>query len=380
MARDRQNESAAVFRRALHDESAPRPFHPLTPTVAPRPKQAELTVGLAEDRLRSLLLFAKHKYYWSPARVFRALWNVLTNVPKQMEIFRLMRLPIYADFVRADPRFCFRFLIRDYLARGFSTRQRADCFLHHYRRLYTSTSPNFLDRALNQSIVVLQARGNAVHIEVSLGFSRPFEKEGELSLELHVDGMVVFVLSFTIIPGWVVQSDAKDVLLISRLQGTNGYYTQIRAATRALCDVGPAALLLAALNGFANAFGIDRMVAVSAFRQSSFSEELSVQYKSAYDDFFSEIGVKPSTSGFFLSSIPLEDRPMTFIKRGHKIRTREKRQFKLRVADEVCQILQRSGVKVVGRSAESSSATPADIAATSPVKIEKVHPVDLTVA
>jgi hypothetical protein len=101
-------------------------------------------------------------------------------------------------------------------------------------------------------------------------------------------------------------------------------------------NVGPAALLLASLHGFAMAFGPKWMAGISAVRQSSYSEELAPYYKKSYDDFFSEIGISKDTSGFFLSSIPPEDRPMSSIKQGHKIRTREKRQFKHQVAEDVC--------------------------------------------
>ena len=160
-----------------------------------------------------------------------------------------------------------------------------------------------------------------------------------MSLNLLVDQAVVFVFSFTIIPGWVVRSDREEVLLISRVQGTNGYYPQIRAATRTLHHVGPAALLLAALHGFAEAFGIGCIAGVPAVRQCSFTEELSHSYKSAYDDFFSEIGIPQGTSGFYLSSIPPEEKPISCIKQGHKIRTKKKRQFKRQVARNVCLLL-----------------------------------------
>jgi uncharacterized protein VirK/YbjX len=256
-----------------------------------------------------------------------------------------MSFPAFANFLRTEPRFRFKFLIRDYLVRGFSTAERTACFLHHYKRLHTSLSADLLHRILHQRVTVLEAQRGDIHLEISLCFSRPFEKEGELSLNLHVNETVVFVLSFTIVPGWVAQSEAEEVLLISRLQGTNGYYHQIRAATKALHNVGPAALLLAALHGVAKAFGIHLMAGVSAVRQSSYTEELSLFYKGAYDDFFSEIGGSKNASGFFLSSIPPEDKPISSIKQGHKIRTKEKRQFKRQVAEDIYHLLrQKMGV------------------------------------
>jgi uncharacterized protein VirK/YbjX len=303
------------------------------------PGHAQLTALPTADPPGSVLVFARHKYYWSPARIFRTLWGISTNITPQIEIFRVMKIPAYAELRRSDPRFRWKFLIRDYLVRGFSTGKRADCFLHHYKRLHSTMSADLLQRTLYRKVTVSEARCDSIDLEISLCFSRPFEKEGELSLNLHVDGVVVFVLSFTIIPGSVVESESEEVLLISRLQGTNGYYPQIRAATKALHNVAPAALLLAALHGFAKAFGIDRMAGGSAVRQASFTEQLSGFYKSAYDDFFSEIGVSKNASGLFLSSIPPEGKPMSSVKRGHRIRTREKRQFKRQLAEDVCFLL-----------------------------------------
>lgn len=331
------HESTSMFGSKLGIE----PAAPLKSAIPGQLSHAPLKADPTVDPLGSVLVFARDRYYWSPARILRILWGVSTNIPRHLEIFQIMRFPAYAELLRIDPRFRLKFLIRDYLVRGFSTAQRAACFLHHYKRLHASTSAEFLDRTLHRRVTVFEARRDEIDIEISLCFSRPFEKEGELSLNLHVNGAVVFVLSFTLIPGWVVQSEAEELLLISRLQGTNGFYPQVRAATKALHHVAPAALLLAALHGFAKAFGIGVMAGVSAVRQSSFTEELSLFYKSAYDDFFSEIGIPKNTSGFFLSSIPPEDKPMSSIKKGHKIRTREKRQFKLQIAEYVCLLLRQ---------------------------------------
>jgi uncharacterized protein VirK/YbjX len=306
---------------------------------------SELTSEPAADSLGSVWNFARNQCHRSPARVLRFLSDVSTDVPRQLEILRLMRVPAFADFIKANPRFRFKFLIPDYLVRGFSTAQQSACFLHHYKRLYASMSADFLHQALHRSVTVFEVRRNDIHVEITLS-SRPFEKkEGELTLNLHVDGVLVFVLSFTIVPGWVVQSEDPEVLMISRLQGAYGRYPEIRAATKAMHNVGPAALLLGALDGFAQTFNIRQMAGVSADRQSSYTEELSVFYRKAYDDFFTEIGVPKSSCGFFLSSIPAEERPLSSIKQGHKIRTREKRQFKRQVAEEVCLLL-RQGLSV----------------------------------
>jgi len=203
-------------------------------------------------------------------------------------------------------------------------------------------SPSLLHQALHQKVTIFNSQTGDARYEITLCYSRDIEKEGELSLNLHVDGVIVFVLSFNIVPGWITKSKATEVLLITRLQGTRGCYSQIRLATRDLLDVGPAALLLAALHGLAQAYGISEMAGVCATRQSSFSEEFSSHYRSAYDDFFAELGATINSAGFFASPIPMPEKTIASIKQGHKLRTREKRAFKLKIAADVCQLLLES--------------------------------------
>ena len=81
---------------------------------------------ILSDSLNSVFLFARNRYYLSPARSLRFFWNkVTTNIHQQLEILRLMRLPGLADFLRTDPRFRYKFLFPDYLVQGLSTVERA---------------------------------------------------------------------------------------------------------------------------------------------------------------------------------------------------------------------------------------------------------------
>jgi uncharacterized protein VirK/YbjX len=291
--------------------------------------------------LRPLSMVAARKETWSPARVARVSWSLLTNIGAAFGILRLVKLKAFKDFLQTNPRFPFKCLIRDYLARGLSVAESMACFSHHYKRLHADFPGPLLHRTLSSTIPLHEAMHDGTPYSITLCFSRAFEKEGELSLDLFVDGLEVFVLSFTIVPGWVVQSQAADVLLISRLQGVQGYFKQIRRVTKALHDVSPPALLLAALQGFAAAIAIDEFAGVCATRQSSYTEELSSLYIGAYDDFFSGLGLVINDSGFFLSPIPYHDKPMSSIKQGHKLRTKEKRAFKRQIAQSVCHALQQ---------------------------------------
>jgi uncharacterized protein VirK/YbjX len=164
-----------------------------------------------------------------------------------------------------------------------------------------------------------------------MGMSRPYDNEGELTLCLRVDGEIVYVLSFTIVPGRVVERTDADALLITRLQGVKGCYRQISDATRTLHDVAPAQLLLAALQGVANAFDIRVIAAIPGDRQISYRKATASAFKVSYDDLFAGLGFSKNATGFFSSAVPIDQKPLTSIKRGHKLRTREKRAFKQQI-------------------------------------------------
>jgi uncharacterized protein VirK/YbjX len=280
---------------------------------------------------RLLSTLARRKETWSPALLPGVLWRAAANIGTLFNVLQLLKHQPFAEAARSNPRFAFKYLTHDYLVQGFTVTERAACFVHHYRRLHAVLADHPMRQTLQGDVALFEIPEGANRFALSMGYSQAYDKEGELSLNLHVDGEVVFVLSFTMIPGWVVKSEAAEILLVTRIQGMKGCYNQILLATRTMHDVAPAALLLAALQGIASTFGIGALAAVSASRQSSFNKELTATFKTAYDDFFAELGLPKTPAGFFFSPIPVLDKPLSCIKQGHKLRTRDMRAFKQQI-------------------------------------------------
>ena len=304
-------------------------------------KQAEC--GSAQGARRGAYLnlvsyLVQRDSLWSPARVARFVRYVLAKTGVQIGIFRILALPAFRGAVGANPRFAIKYFWDGYLVRGFTVVERKCSFFHHYRRLREGMSSSFLHKMFSRSVVLLETRRGESCFEVTMGLS-PEETEGELSLILHVDGVTVFLLSFTIVPGWVVQSTVEEVLLITRLQGLRERSRQVAAATKAFHDVGPEALLLAVLQGFAEAFGVCELACVAAAHHTAYREDSFADLKIAYDDFFTEHGAVKNEADFFVCPIPLPQKPLSEIKKGHKLRTRMKRAFKCQIAEGVCRFL-----------------------------------------
>ena len=292
----------------------------------------------------SVWKLARQPYYWSASRFFRLMWALAKNIPTQVRVLRVLSRPEYARLVAVNPRFPWKWLGSDYLARGLTVPQQAECFVHHYRRLPNLIPERTLMQILLDEILLDEIHEGGNCFTMKLAFSRPWDYEGELSLNFEVNGRLVFVLSFTLIPGWVVQSQSREVVLISRVQGVKGCYHEIQLATKAMCDIAPPAILFAALCGFAEAFGFDAMAGINATMKPEWHlcEGETEHIEQAYDEFFSELGATKGPANFYLSQLPPPEKPMTLIKRGHKTRTRTKRALKREIAQRVCQLLRET--------------------------------------
>jgi uncharacterized protein VirK/YbjX len=284
------------------------------------------TVHKAFIRLLSTL--AREKNLSSLARHAVVLWRTVTNLHTHLDARTLLKHPLYAEVAQKNPRFVYKYLTSDYLLHGLTVGERAICFLHHYRRLSEILPESILRQVLWDEVTLHEIFDGENCFAITMGLSGPNDKEGEMSLNLRVNGDASFILSFTIVPGRVVQSKAAEVFLISRLQGAPGHFRQVRLATRTLHDVAPDAMLLAALQGMAMSYGISELVAVNSTNQIYYSDEFASQFKDAYDDFFAGLGFNQNAAGLYFSSIPIVEKPLERIKPGHKIRTREKRAFK----------------------------------------------------
>ena len=281
----------------------------------------------------------------STARICVWFWRALTHIRKVREVLTLLvRTPLFSEMVQSNPRFGFKFLTDDYLARGFTTSEAASCYLHHYRRLHSLLPDRILRQILLDEITLHTILDGSDRFALTLGLSRPYDNEGELTLRLRVDGDIVYVLSFTIIPGEVVESKDSEAFLITRLQGIRGRFRQISTATKALNAIAPDRLLLSALQGIAEAFGVRTIAAIAAHRQTSYKDANSTAFKNAYDNFFSELGFSKSATGLFSSIIPMDQKPLSSIKRCHLLRAKKKRAFKHQIQLACAQFFQNSAI------------------------------------
>jgi len=287
---------------------------------------------------------ARQKDYWAPKRLGRILWSISSNLRGQIELLRIFSLPAFRYMVLLDPVFPFRHLSTEFLFRGLSAKERTASLLHHYRFFISRISNHLVRQFGHWEIPVIEHRKNGRDFAVTLGPpGRNDLWEGESLLQLLVDGVPVYHLQFTIVPGWVLHSEQTDVVLVQRLQGVKGCFEPVSAATGAFGNAAPPLLLVTVLQGIAAAWGIHEMACVSAKSQISRKlcndERSSALFRQAYDDFFLELGATRISADFFSLSLPIEEKPIELVGNGHKARTRKKRAFRHEIAARACQKL-----------------------------------------
>jgi uncharacterized protein VirK/YbjX len=276
-----------------------------------------------------LFLIVQQKGSWSPIRVASELMRCLISIGSYREIHKLLKLRPFNEIAQNNPGFAFKYVVPNYLARSFTVSERSSCFLHHYRRIQAALPESALRQLLQGTVTLYEMSEGSNYFAITMGLSEPKgHLEGELSLDLRLDGENVFNLSFTIVPGWVVSSNVAEVLLISRLQRTLGSRNQIRLIRNAFHEFFPSKLLLAALQGFAAAFGIRELVAVSATNQTSHGEKYAAISKSSYDDLFAALRMATTRDGFYCSSIPISSKPLASLMARNRARARKRRAIR----------------------------------------------------
>jgi uncharacterized protein VirK/YbjX len=279
--------------------------------------------------LRWLFLLVRQKVSWSPVLIAGEIWRFLSNISAHQEILKLLKLRPFDEIAQNNPGIVFKYVARDYLTKGFTVTERISCFLHHYRRMHAALPECVLRQILQREVAFYEISIGDNCFALTLGLpGPPFDKEGELSLGLHVDDRKIFDMSFTIAPGWVVKSRAAEILLITRLQGMPECRPQIRLVRKGLREYSPKKLLLAALQGFADAFGIGEFAAVCATNQRSYGKHWATILERSYDGFFATLGMTKTAAGFYCGATPIDGKPLASFTGRNRSRARKRRAIR----------------------------------------------------
>lgn len=259
-------------------------------------------------------------------------------------LLRTLLDPRIVGLTQRHPQLAWKYLGGNYLARRMTTRTRLESLTHHYDIVRTRLRAGFLDDVLAGRVTLWQDTHAEHRFSVTLAFPRSphhpdrmADHEGDLALNFAMDGVPLYTLCFSVVPDSAVHLGCGNAIFLGRLQGADGRFEQIRLATRQLHDISPKDILLAALQGIAQALGIDTLIGVSNAEQLSKSRGVraeSVLFD--YDSFWQSLQAQRTIDNLFMLPLPIPDKPIETIAQKHRSRTLRKRRYKESVSEAAC--------------------------------------------
>jgi uncharacterized protein VirK/YbjX len=256
--------------------------------------------------------------------------SLIAMIGGHREIVYLMRQSGLRALVTDHPSMVYR-CYRMYLASSFTKKARRAVLIEHYLYLLSRVSTTFFFEILRNRPRLWQKTIGPDVFAIRLSFTGELQHEGDLLLEFEHNSEPLYHLSYSIAPGCLVGRSVAQVILIGRVQGVAGKFDAIRHATKTCLDVAPPYLLMAVVQGIADALHIGMIAGVRNEEQITANIDDSRIVHFDYDDFWrAHLGTEAKK--FYLIPVPIPEKPLELISTVRRRRTRFKRQFKSEVA------------------------------------------------
>lgn len=195
-------------------------------------------------------------------------------------------------------------IYRPYGLRGLDCSQRVQHMMGHYDCLRRMGLCRLVAQSVDQPLDVLQLPTKcATSASLRLVSLYDGHREGEMHLQLHWAGQWLYSLSFLL-----RARDHQVEMVITRLQGTRAQDAreQIRAATKALHGLRPAALLVQAARQLALSAGCATVLLVSHQQRVALNPVRRRKIQTDLETLWLELGAMAHPEGFFAMQ-PLVD-------------------------------------------------------------------------
>lgn len=222
---------------------------------------------------------------------------------------------------------------RDYLVRGLPARDRLRCMLAHYRFEDATFNAAYRDAVHGgPGLALWRHESEGGDFALMLGSDTQGDPEGELTIALTVDGVVLHRLSWTWVEGALFGIDLATVPLVTRNQGR---WSQAGAAFDKFETVfpnnSPSFFCFAALQGMAQMLDIERVLAVRAGAHVAWvpgqDEAQARAFENSYDGFWRILGGAELDARSYLIALPFYLKPLQDMPSKHRKRAAQRREY-----------------------------------------------------
>ena len=247
---------------------------------------------------------------------------------------RLLAMEIYRDCLTRVHDDVFHHLShRDYLAQGLSLRQRVRCVATHYQ-FEESRFDAAHRRAVYRDggLVLWRHQTDDKCFAIKLEMAPRLNAEGDLTIMLQAGVTCLHRLSFSWVDGRFAGLDAPSAVcpFVARNQGRRASSANsadaFDAFERAFPNNSPSFFCFAALQGIAQALGMDRVVAVKAACQCAGGSKHDGHFANAYDGFWKTLGGVSMTGRAWRIDLPFHLKPLEEMPSKHRKRAATRRE------------------------------------------------------
>jgi uncharacterized protein VirK/YbjX len=256
---------------------------------------------------------------------------------------RLVSTEIYRDYVvRAHDDVFNHLSHRNYLTKDLSLRERVQRVLVHYR-----FEQDTFDAAYKHAVYcgdglpLWRHEADGRVFEIRLQMACRLNAEGDLTLIALADGKCLHRLSFSWVDGAFAGVDLPILPFAARNQGYREDGSEALAAfEQAFPHNSPSFFCFAALNGVAQALGMNRIVGVKSTCQSAYAPSAEKHFSNAYDGFWQTLGGVDTPGRVYEIALPLQLRPLSETPAKHRKRSATRREHWARIAESArCALL-----------------------------------------
>ncbi|QNA89636.1 DUF535 domain-containing protein [Massilia sp. Dwa41.01b] len=298
------------------------------------------------------MIFAQLTRHWRAGRRQLRLSSWLMSILRSARVLMFYRdhaalcqLDVYRNYVMLrshdDP---FHHLShRGYLVRGLSASDRVRCVLSHYRFEETTFNAAYKQAVYAAGGLALwrQTVGENEFV-IRLEMASRMNAEGDLTIALVADGKVLHRLSFSWIEGAVAGVPSPLVPFIARNQGRwTDSGEAFDAFERCFPNNSPSFFTFAAMQGVAQAVGMEQVVAVKCSSHIAFDPDQLKHFTNAYDGFWKLLGGVEMAGHAWLVALPFYLKPLADMPSKHRKRAAQRREYWRAIGDSTRATLQR---------------------------------------
>jgi uncharacterized protein VirK/YbjX len=280
------------------------------------------------------MIFAHLTRHWMARRGEYGLTSWILCIARSLRVLAywrdhraLCQLGVYRNHVALPPNDDpFHHLShRDYLVKGLSSRRRVQAVLSHYRFEETTFNDTYKHAVYGARCLPLwQVNAEGSHFMIQLEMASRSNAEGDLTVALVADGKCLHRLSFSWLEGHLVGVDGAAFEAFERVFPNNS----------------PSFFCFAAMQGVAQAVGIDQVMAIRSEDHIAYDPDPEKHFANAYDGFWKILGGVEQPEGYRIP-LPFYVKPLAEMPSKHRKRAAQRREHWRLIGDAARTTLQR---------------------------------------